>query len=183
MYDIDMKNAHPTLLSWYSHENGIGCEGLDPYITHRDEYISNYMKQYDMSRYDVKTHILDILNGREVKLDQDCPEWYRNFYMGMRHIFRKIVEIHHDLYELDKKFRADRDTTRNIEGTAVNYVMCGLENQAMMATFDYLIEQNIEVGSLVFDSLMIYKDNVPPTRLEEILVSLGNWIKDVMVVI
>jgi len=58
--------------------------------------------------------------------------------------------------------------------------MCGLENQALMTAFGYLIEQNIEVGSLVFDGLMIYKDNVPPRRLEEILVGFSERIKDVM---
>ena len=41
MYDIDMKNAHPTLLSWYCHENGIKCTGLDEYILHREEKIKN----------------------------------------------------------------------------------------------------------------------------------------------
>ena len=28
MYDIDMKNDHPTLLSWYCHENGIKNDSL-----------------------------------------------------------------------------------------------------------------------------------------------------------
>ena len=62
----------------------------------------------------------------------------------------------------------------------VNYVMCDLENKALMIAFDCLLEQNIEVGSLVFDGLMIYKDNVSPTRLEDILVGLSKRIKDVM---
>ena len=90
MYDIDMKNAHPTLLSWYCHENGIKCEGLDAYIAHRDEYITDYMKQYDMSRDEVKTRLLALLNGRTVELDLDCPEWYRKFYTGKQHIMKKL---------------------------------------------------------------------------------------------
>ena len=79
MYDVDMKNAHPTLLSWYCHENGINCEGLDAYITHRDEYIVDYMKQYNMSRDDVKCHLLAILNGRNVKLDSNFLNGIENF--------------------------------------------------------------------------------------------------------
>ena len=83
----------------------------------------------------------------------------------MQRIMRKIVEIRPDLYELAKKSDGDRGSIYNIEGTTINYVMCGLENQALMAAFDYLIEQNIEVGSPVFEGLMIYQDNVSPTRL------------------
>ena len=62
----------------------------------------------------------------------------------------------------------------------MNYIMCTLENQALMTAFDYLIEQNIEVSSLVFDGLMIYKDSMSPTRLQEILVGLSKRVKDVM---
>ena len=46
-------------------------------------------------------------------------------------------------------------------------------DQALMTAFDNLREQGIEVGPLVFDGLMIYKDKVSPTRLGEILVGLG----------
>ena len=84
--------------------------------------------------------------------------------------YEKIVEIRPDLYELAKKSKEGRGSTYNIKGTTVNYIMCGLENQAVMTAFDYLREQGIKVGSLVFDRLMIYKYKVSPTRLGEILV-------------
>ena len=93
---------------------------------------------------------------------------------------RKIVELRPDLYELAKKSKKLRGSTYNIEGTTVSYVMCGLENQALMTAFDYLIEQGIEVGSLMFDGLIIYKDKISLSRLEVILADLGKRVKDVM---
>jgi len=90
------------------------------------------------------------------------------------------VEMHPDLYELAKRSNKDGGSCYNIEGTVMNYVMCALENQVLITAFNYLIEQNIEVGSLVFDGLMIYKDSVSPTRLEEILVGLGKRNKIVI---
>ena len=68
----------------------------------------------------------------------------------------------------------------NIEGTTVNYAMCKLENQALMSAFNYLVEQKIEVGSLVFDGLMIYKKDVPPERLENVLIGLSQRVKEEM---
>lgn len=47
--------------------------------------------------------------------------------------------------------------------------MCSLEKKALMIAFDFLKEQEIEVRSRVCDGLMIYKDNVPPEKLPEIL--------------
>ena len=39
-------------------------------------------------------------------------------------------------------------------------MLCKLENKALMAAFDYLNGKGIEVAALVFDGLMIYKNNV-----------------------
>ncbi|CAG2255685.1 unnamed protein product [Mytilus edulis] len=119
MYDIDMKNAYPTLLSWYCYDNGINCTGLDAYIANREEYMADWMMRTGNARDEVKAHLLAIINGSKVKLEPEDPEF--------------------------------------------------LENKALMTAFDYLTEQGIEVGSLVFDGLMIYKDNVSSERLSEIL--------------
>lgn len=44
MYDIDMKNMHPTLLSSYCQDHGIECCGLDNYMAHREEYLADLMR-------------------------------------------------------------------------------------------------------------------------------------------
>ena len=38
--------------------------------------------------------------------------------------------------------------------------MCKLENKALVAAFDYLNKNGVEVSALVFDGLMVYKDTV-----------------------
>ena len=43
MVDIDMKNAHSTLLSWYCHKHGIKCEALDDYIKRREPMLQDLM--------------------------------------------------------------------------------------------------------------------------------------------
>lgn len=177
MYDIDMKNAHPTLLSWYCHDNGINCTGLDAYIANREEYLTDWMTRNNETRDDAKAHFLAIINGRRVKLAPEDPDWYKEFYSGIRHITNSIVKLRPELYELAKKSKDRRGTDYNIDGTAVNYVMCSLENRALMAAFDYLTEQGIEVGSLVFDGLMIYKEKMTPERLPEVLAGCTQKVK------
>ena len=108
------------------------------------------------TRDEVKAHFLAIINGRVVKIKEDDPEWFKKFYKGTRKIMRKIIELNPDLLELAKKAKEDRGNY-NVEGTTVNYVMCKLENEALMIAFEYLKEQKFEVGALVFDGLMIYK--------------------------
>ena len=180
MYDIDMKNAHPPLLSWYCHQNGIKCTGLDEYILHREEFIADLMEKRSKSRDEIKAHLLAIINGRTENQDAEWwnenPKWYKTFYRGMLHIMNKAVELNPELFELAKKSKEERGTTFNIKGTTVNYVMCDLENRTLITAFNYLTEKGIEVGSLVFDGLMIYKKDVE--NLEDVLVGLRERVKE-----
>ncbi|CAC5362555.1 unnamed protein product [Mytilus coruscus] len=123
---------------------------------------------------------LAITNGKRFILTPEDPEWYKEFYSGMRHIMNSIVKLRPDLYALAKKSKDNRGTDYNIDGTTVNCVMCSLENKALLIAFDYLTEQEIEVGSFVFDGLMIYKDNVPSEGLPEILKGCSQKVKEVM---
>lgn len=40
----------------------------------------------------VKAHLLAIINGRKVTLEEDDPEWYEEFFNGMRHIIDSIIK-------------------------------------------------------------------------------------------
>lgn len=116
MYDIDMKNAHPTLLSWYCHDNGIDCNGLDSYIVNREKYLADWMACTGQTRDEVKAHFLAIINGRRVKVEPEDPVWYQKFYNGMRHITDSIVKLRPDLYELAKKSKNLRAPTTTLMG-------------------------------------------------------------------
>ena len=61
------------------------------------------------------------------------------------------------MYELAKQSKYNH---YNLEGSTINHLLCGLENKALMAAFDYLNGKGIEIAVLVFDGLMIYKNDV-----------------------
>eukprot|EP00961_Rhodomonas_salina_P300618 3939950-Rhodomonas_salina.1 len=61
--DIDMKNAHPTLLLQYCNENGIACKKLEEYVSNRDDILETICQECDISRGNAKQNILSILNG------------------------------------------------------------------------------------------------------------------------
>ena len=62
---------------------------------------------------------------------------------------------------MHKHAQKTKYTKFNLEGSTINQIMCKLENKALMAAFDHLNGiSGIEVASLVFDGLLIYKNNV-----------------------
>ncbi|VDI52514.1 Hypothetical predicted protein [Mytilus galloprovincialis] len=102
------------------------------------------MKVWGLSRDEAKTLFLAILNGKKVEIEEDDPEGFADFYKGMRKIMEAVIELTPDLHALTNENKIKKDSTYNIEGTAVNYVMCDLENKALMAAFDFLVEEGIE---------------------------------------
>ena len=54
MFDIDMKNATPTLLSWYCHKRGIKCKPLDKYIKFREPMLQDLVNCRHITRDEAK---------------------------------------------------------------------------------------------------------------------------------
>ena len=175
MVDIDMKNAHPTLLSWYCHKHGIRCEALDKYIKSREPMLQDLVNCRHITRDEAKKFLLAIMNGKQINLQPGDPPWLISYYAGMRNIIRAVVQLNPELYELAKQLKYNH---YNLEGSTINHLLCGLENKALMAVFDYLNGKGIEVAVLVFDGLMIYKNDV--TDIAGILQGCSSSVNQVL---
>ena len=175
MVDIDMKNAHPTLLSWYCHKHGIKCEALDKYIKSREPMLQDLVNCRHITRDEAKKFLLAIMNGKQINLQPGDPPWLISYYAGMRNIIRAVVQLSPKLYELAKQSKYNH---YNLEGSTINHLLCGLENKALMAAFDFLNGKGIEVAVLVFDGLMIYKNDV--TDIAGILQGCSSSVNQVL---
>ena len=89
-----------------------------------------------------------------------------------------MCELNPDLHELTTKQKLERGSTYNIKGTTVNLLMCKLENKALVAAFDYLNKNGVEVSALVFDGLMVYKDTVKD--INEVLKGCSESVKEAL---
>lgn len=90
MTDIDLKNAHPTLLAAYCHQNNIPCKVLDTYVNDLENLLSKYMKSENLTGDEAKRNLLAILNGKEMILKPSVPEWRAEYYNGMRHVLDSV---------------------------------------------------------------------------------------------
>ena len=82
------------------------------------------------------------------------------FIIWMRNFISAVVQLNPEMYELAKQSKHNH---YNLEGSTINHMLCKLENKALMAAFDYLNGKGIEVAALVFDGLMIYKNDITYT--------------------
>lgn len=164
MIDVDIKNAHPVLLSWYCKTHSIPCEGLNYYIDNRDDCLKTLLEMKGLTKDQAKQDILAITNGRDKYEGQveGYPEWYLNYYFNMKDIIEAVqtTEPHYKT-AAEKSKKANGKEGYNIGGTTVNYLMTDLENRCLMCMYDVALENKVKVGSLVYDGMMLYKDSLP----------------------
>lgn len=176
-YDIDMKNAHPHILSQYCGKNGISCPTLDEYVNDRENVVNSLIKIYpDVSYNEMKTLILTIINGGGSGEISCMNEWLLKFNYEMKNVRDEVCKKNPKLVK-----RARNRREENIEGAATNYLLCIIENEILQSIRLYCITNHIKIGVLVFDGIMIYKkrdfDELGPYVVDEVCKNASEWVK------
>ena len=63
------------------------------YVKDRESLIAQYMKSKNLTRDEAKRDLLSILNGKEMKLTNNDPDWLHNYYNGMRSIIDNVSKL------------------------------------------------------------------------------------------
>lgn len=174
-YDIDMKNAHPSILSQYCKKNEIDCPLLDEYVNNRDGVINSLTQTYpDVSFNDMKKLLLTIINGGGKYEVENMNDWILKFYYEMKNVREQVCKKNPLLVKRARNRKAD-----NIEGAATNYLLCIIENDILQSIVKYCDAVGISVGALVFDGLMVYKSSLKfDWSLETFIKEAQEWVKE-----
>lgn len=148
--DIDMKNAHPTILFYLCKLHQIKCPSLDFFIRNREELIGN-----GVDREVRKNNYLKALNDDKINYKITEP-FFRNFDKEMKDI-QKIICNLPDYQNILKNVPADKKE-RNLYGSCINRILCKYENLILRCCKNTLKEKNIEVAVNMFDGCMVYGD-------------------------
>lgn len=177
-YDLDMKNAHPTLILQFLNKNNIENKSLTKYIENRDAVIKDLIDHYGFSnRVVCKKAFITMLNNGKPKKEiypknvMNVP-FIKEFYTDMKRSIEQVYklcknndefkmfyvdkEIAQKYYEEDKKHDKNvKPPTTNYMGSTINYVAQWLENRALFHTYQFLNKCGLNVDTLIFDGLHI----------------------------
>ena len=167
-HDLDMENAHPTILYQYCKKNDIKCDTLEYYVNNRNEVIAKIMDTFKLSRGDVKQLFLSVMNGG--KREGITDEFFMKFNSECQRIHTFIASLNPKLLK-DVCKRKDY----NVNGSLTNIVLCTLENEILMYSVQYLINEGFNVDVLVFDGCMIRKRE-GYSITEELLSGLSGYV-------
>ena len=150
-WDVDMVNAHPTILSQYCRKNGIKCPILDSYVADRREIIEQSGIPTDV----FKQEFLAILNGRQFTKHYRIPttdEFFIRWNTEATAILSQVVKLNPTVKP------SKRDHNEN--GSVTNRVICSIENEILFYSFNYLLKQGYSPEVLCFDGLMVRQRGV-----------------------
>lgn len=155
--DIDMCNAHPTILKFICEENKIDCEELTEYVENRDECFDKLIEKTECTREQAKECYLRIINGSDstverlpIKATKDLKNFAKEMKIIRDTLIKSMKTEFKDHTEYTKKERA-RDY--NFEGSFINILMCDLENKILHEIINYF--KSPEAAILCFDGVML----------------------------
>ena len=167
-YDLDMKNAHPSILLQYCKKNDIKCDNLEYYVDNREEVIEKVMNEYHLDKGDVKQLFLSVMNGG--KRDGITDPFFMKFKT-------ECERIHTFIASLNPKLLKDvcKRKEFNVNGSLTNIILCTLENEILLNAVQYLMKKGYKVDVLVFDGCMVRKEDDKEIT-ESLLSGLGGYV-------
>lgn len=187
-HDVDMENAHPRFILQYCEKNGIECERLRDYVENREERLTKIMEFHEITRDQAKTLMLRLcyLGNYKIPSKNHDNEFddisgiepenklkkLIKFQEELRKIAKIICGIESDVYEIIKS----EETKINKVSACLSITAQMIEDKCLGKMSEFFSSENIKVGVLCFDGLMIEKCEKINSNLEKILKKCEKYV-------
>ena len=161
--DIDMKNAHPSILEYICKLHNIHCPNLSYYNQNRNAILSNFANGKELFLKSVNS------DKRNLKIIHPL---FVNFDKEMKEIHSHILRLT-DYDYITKTVPITK--LFNWTGSAINRILCVYENKILQLMINKINQKGYEIFSLMFDGLMIYGNHY---ENQELLKELEEEIKE-----
>lgn len=177
-YDIDMVNAHPTILKFLCDEYKQDCSNLTLYINNRDKIIADIFACNLNESYDsIKNGILAIINGGNCIFNKlNKTKWLIDFKAEIATIHDKFASKFATYFEKVRQHRILEGKNYNHKASLMNHLLCNYENVYLTCMIEYLKTKKIinKIYVCCFDGIMI-----PIDKVKNIDVLLANLEKEI----
>jgi len=154
--DLDMINAHPTILLYLCKLNKIDCDNLENYVNSR-KYCLDSLKESDkLTKEEAKILFICSMNSEEPilckyegkKQIKYKNEFYKKFDGEMKIIQSKFIKIYENEFKYIEKKNKD-----NLNGKLLNSILCKYENIILQKAMNKMSSFKIRVPML--DGFMV----------------------------
>ena len=151
--DVDMENAHPSIIYGIMNREGVLTPNLQSYITNRDTVLRNVCAELVCDRGTAKVKILTVLNGGA------CPKGSKT----LKDIKKELTNVatSFDTLQLSSRFRAEIESQPKKRGQApvLHRMMIAhvnsVENEILWFAWNYLHNLGFTPSTLQFDGFFV----------------------------
>ena len=153
--DIDMKNAHPTILRYLCEINDIPCSSLKNYINNRDEILNEFDDRSVAKKLFLSAINNDKLNRKEKNA------FFIEFDNEMKRVSKQLCKVS----EYQHIVNLPSSKKYNLTGSALNRILCHFENRILHNAINFLRTNEYEIMTPMFDGMLIYGDHYDNHKL------------------
>lgn len=178
MTDIDIVNAHPTILYQLCIQNNINCKYLEKYVLNREKYLNELMEMYEITREQAKDLMIIImyfgsikkwLNDNNIK-NRELNNFCIKFINELNSITDTIILKNQKFYKSIEK-KNENDPTKNNKASFLSSYLQEHEERILESIYLYCKNNNYikdNVCSLCYDGIMIETINYKEQLLNEL---------------
>jgi hypothetical protein len=148
-WDVDVVNAHPTLLLQLATKNGWAAPVLSSYVNNREARLTEVMEALHVSRNEAKTAYIEILYG-SFQYERSDIATLRNLTAEMGQLTKNLCAAFPDFH---KKCQKNKKPTR----TSVAYIMQSEEFRVLRALDHALQAQGRSLDTYIHDGGLVRK--------------------------
>ena len=156
-WDIDMVNAHPTILSQLAAKHGVDMKNLTYYVENREKVLAHMVREYNIKRGEAKEWVIQCIFGSKMTELQFLQRELKELADVLSSVY---AELYDNIQLLKKKNRI---------GCFISYVAQTEECKCLRAMIDFFESRGRRVGVLSYDGCMILKDAGEPAFPEALL--------------
>lgn len=179
--DVDMINAHPTILLHECKKYGWVCDKLVHYVNHREEVLKEVASYYNVSRNDAKLLFNVIMFGGSVDTwvketiivpMKEIPSFLQDYQNELKTIAINISTFNPDI----SKF-VDKMKKPNKEARVMSYYLQTIEREILFAMIEGFASLNYEVDVPIHDGGLVRRINKDIPLEEAVLRIVENFIQ------
>lgn len=163
--DIDMVNAHPTILRYICFKHNIKCDNLTEYISNRDYKINELVNETGLNKTDIKTLFIKSINDKFPVNKYGKKNIKNKFFLAFDKEMKDIQFSLMNEYPELKRELIKRGKSSNINGCLTNYLLCKYENEILTEIRNKL---KIDMKVLSFDGFMMLESQYDDSLLEQL---------------
>jgi hypothetical protein len=191
MTDIDIVNAHPSILYQLCIDNNINCKYLEKYILEREAYLQRLMTLYNITRDQAKDLMIitmyfgsinNWLNENNIE-NKEVDKFLTKFQNELNAIADTIILKNPKFYKSIQK-KNENDPTKNNKASFLSCYLQEHEERILEYIYQYCVNNKYIINnicSLCYDGIMIetqyYKEQLLQELTEEIKQKTGFNLK------